>query len=211
MDVSRIKLLLAQFLVTLTAVVMALVAYDYYRRPDTEAARAQTQALKRQADALVQGTQSQTQALREQAKSLSEQATALKNEVSAEHRAADAQRERFMAATYRAEGLQAVGAAKVAVAEYYENYGKFPTSNSQVGLAPPDQFKGQSLRRMAISEGGVISLIYDAKSGVDGGTIRLIPDNTHPGTPLKWRCISPNFSDIAVTIPQCSYRAPDRG
>ena len=200
------KSLLIQFVVTLAAIGVALAAYDYYRRPDVAAARAQTEALERHAAELTESTKTQTQALSQQAQALGEQATALKNEVAAEHHEAAAQKQRFVATSYRTEGLQVVGTAKVAVAEYFANYGKFPSSNNQVGLGAPDQFSGQSLRRMGISEGGVITLTYDAKSGVDGGIIRLIPDNANPSI-LKWRCISPNFSDIALTIPQCSYHA----
>lgn len=208
MNTSRIKPLLLQFVVTLTAVGLALAAYDYYRRPDIAAARAQAAALQHQAAALANSTKAQAQVLTRQAQALSDQASALKNEVSNEHRDAAAQKQRYLTASYRAEGLQVVGAAKTAVAEYLANTGRFPSSNKQIGLAAPDQFKGQSLRRMSISEGGVITLTYDAKSGVDGGIIRIIPDNADPSL-LKWRCISPNFRDIALTIPQCSYQSRD--
>lgn len=180
--------LLLQFVVTLAAVGVALLAYDYFRQPEIDAARQQTAALA------------------SQAQQLGDQATALKNQVAEQRSKEEARKQKFLTASYRAEGLQVAASAKVAVVESYFNTGKLPSSNAEVGMSAPDEFQTQSLRSMRIGDGGVITLTYDAKSGVDGGIIQLVPDldNTYN---IQWKCTSPDFRDIAETIPQCSYQA----
>lgn len=207
-----------QLVITLTAIGVALAAYDYLRRSDIAETRTQTAALKQQAPALLETTQSQTkelgrqaQALSDQAQALSNQATALKDEVAAEHLEAANQRQRAMIAVYLAQGLQAASSAKVAIAEYYYSTGKPPASNHDAGLVEPEEYKGDSLRRMTISTGGIITLVYDEKSSVDNGKIQLVPDIRNAQAQLNWRCVSPDFTNIATVLPPCQYVAAHDG
>lgn len=193
----QLKLLLRQFAITLVAVGVALAAYDYLRQPDIEAMRVQTAHL-------VESSTKQAELLSKQAQSLSDQASALKEQVANEHRQAAERKEKSLIAFYRAEGLQLSGSAKVAVAEYYFSNGEFPSSNAELGLGAPEQFHGQSLRSMHLSEGGIITLTYDAKSGFDGGSIQLIPE-VGATAGLQWKCVTTDFRDIAASIPQCGY------
>jgi hypothetical protein len=179
---------LLQFFVTLVAVALALIAYEYYRTPQVDQTRAQTEALRQQAEAL------------------SRQASELKDEVSREHDAAARERERHVAASLLSEGLLVASMAKVAIAEFYQSTGAWPSSNHDVGLNDPAQFRGRSLKRMHVSEGGVITLTYDEKTGVNDGTIRLVPDAGNPQMGVRWRCVSPSFREIAISIPPCEYQ-----
>lgn len=206
------KRLLQQFVVTLVAIAVALAAYYFIRRPDIATRRAQTAeltrgaaALKQQSAALLQSSAEQADKLSQRAQALGNQASALRNEVAKQQRQATTRKEKFLAASFRAEGLQMGATAKLAIAEHYMATGKLASSNAQVGLPAPAQFKGRSVRSMRISEGGVITLTYDAKSGIDGGAIQLVPEHTLSSR-LRWRCVSPDFHDIAETIPQCSYQ-----
>ncbi|MDN5925199.1 MAG: pilin [Xanthomonadales bacterium] len=186
MSAVRGKPLLLQFIVTLAAVAVALLAYHYVQRPEIIAMRAQTDALK------------------VQAQTLSDQATALKNQVATEHQRRAEQQQRYQMGAYLLEGFRAVTAAKLAATEYFYTHGKFPASNAQVGIVAPDQFTGRSLRSMALSEGGVITLTFDAKSGVDNGIIKFVPRSAN-SPQVKWLCTSPDFKEIALSFPQCSY------
>ena len=169
--------------------------------------KAQTDALKERAAELVETTQAQTKELGRQTQALSEQATALKDQVADEHREAANQRERAMIAFNLAQGLTAASTAKVAITEYYYSNGEPPASNHDVGLAEAEQYKGDSLRNMTISRGGVITLTYDEKTGVDNGKIQLIPDINSAQAQLNWRCVSPSFANIAIMLPNCRYLA----
>src|SRR4051812_29749850 len=108
-----------QFLFTLGAVLIVLLAYEHYRRTELAAVRQQAEALKAQAEALSRQTREQTQALQEQASALREktealhaETTAMKNEVAAEHEAAQVEQERYRLKAYRMEGLAAAQSVK---------------------------------------------------------------------------------------------------
>jgi hypothetical protein len=202
-----------QFLFTLGAVLIVLLAYEHYHRAELVATREQAQALKEQAEALSRQTKAQTEALQEQANALREkteamhaEATAMKNEVAAEHQAAQIERERYQLRAYRMEGLAAAQSVKVAIAESYMTTGKLPRSNKEAGVAEPDKFNGHALERVDVGKDGSITLTYNEKSGERGGTIELIPDTGNATMGIKWRCMSADFSDIAQTSAQCEYR-----
>lgn len=187
------KRLLQHFVVTLVAVAVALLVYDHFRQPDIRAARQQTAALA-----------AQTEDLHNQATALSEKASALESQVSEQRRKAAERKDKYLTASYRASGLADAGSFRTAVVEYYFTHGEFPASNEQARLQAPEEYGSRALRAMAISKGGVITLTYDARSGVDGGTIQLIPEAGHSGGP-RWTCVTSDFAYIAETIPQCSY------
>jgi len=112
--------------------------------------------------------------------------------------------------TVHSDFQRATDRAKSAMAEYYASHHSWPAKNEDVGLPPPDSYRGESLRRMEIM-GPVINLIFDAKSGADGSRITL---NALP-TPdmamgISWDCIS-NIADIAMILPTCKYAKPYGG
>lgn len=204
MSVSpRLRGALVQFGVTLAAVLVGLGAYALYNRPQRQATQAQIETLRTQAER----TRAEAAALARQSGALADQGAALGRQVEEEHQRASAERERYLAAALLAEGFVVASNAKTAVAEYYMNYGKLPASNRDIGLPAADRFRGQSLRSMAIAAGGRITLTYDAKSGVDGGTIELVPDTSNPAMGIRWRCVTSSYEHITVTIPQCEFQA----
>lgn len=199
---------LKQVLVTLAAIVIALLAYDMFRRSEARAAKEQAQkleeraaALQKQADALRQ----QTEAMHEHADQLHAEAAAMKDEVAAEHAAAELERQRYLLRTYRMEGFAAAQSVKVAIAEAYMNSGKLPASNHDAGIAEPEQFTGQALQSLQVEPGGIITLVYNEKAGVKDGRIVLTPETGNATLGIKWRCESPDFKDIALSMAQCEY------
>lgn len=188
--------LLKQFLITFAAVALALGGYAVYEQAQ----------MREQAETLRTQTRKDSEILRQQADALSKQAAALKTQVDDEHQQAAADRERLLRATYLSEGLVAAAAGKTAIAEYYLTRGELPTSNRDVGMPEPDQFKGKSLRRLQVSARGVITLSYDGHSGVDGGTIQMIPEVGNAAMGVKWRCVTASYPDIPALVPQCEYQ-----
>jgi len=109
-------------------------------------------------------------------------------------------------ALIREDFMQATSGMKVAIAEYYANMGKLPTRNSDTGLPAPMDYRGQSLRSATVGLNGVIELEFDARSGKDGGRIRLIPDTSHANAMgLSWRCETPDYPLIKRALPTCDY------
>lgn len=111
------------------------------------------------------------------------------------------------------EGLVAASSAKASVAEYYMSAGEMPGSNSDLGLGEPDSYRGQSLRSMQVADGGKIVLVFDAASGVEGGTVELTPDLAgHESMGVQWQCSTHDFVNIARAWPGsgCEYMATDK-
>lgn len=107
-------------------------------------------------------------------------------------------------AAYLAEGLALATSVKHQIAYFYAENGRFPSSNKELGLPGPEQFLGQSLTKLAISDGGVIAITFNELSGVKGGIIRLLPDAGNPAI-LQWRCETPSYKNIGKWAPQCKY------
>jgi len=201
-----------QIAITLALVLPALLGYEQYRRSEARAARELAEQLREQAEALSRQTKAQTEAMQEQAQQLKQQSEALqqqteamKQQVAQEHEQAESAQRLYLTRSYRMEGLAAAQSVKVAITEYYMNYGKLPHSNREAGVAEPDKFSGQALRRLTVDAHGAIELTYDEKSGIGGGTIRLVPDVSNATAMITWRCQSPDFSDIALSVAQCEY------
>jgi type IV pilus assembly protein PilA len=103
---------------------------------------------------------------------------------------------------------RAADGAKTAVAEFYANSGHWPAKNEDAGLPTPDTYRGESLRRLDVN-GPVITLTFDARSGIDGGKIVLAGEATpNFAMGINWTCASPNIIDIATIFPTCEYRQP---
>lgn len=106
------------------------------------------------------------------------------------------------------DALRAMNSIKISMEEYYTNTGKWPESNAAAGIPPPEAFRGTSLRRLDL-DGWTVRLTFDAKSGVNGGTVVF----TGSATPqlvmgIQWHCTSPSFPYIAKAIPDCTYTRP---
>lgn len=111
----------------------------------------------------------------------------------------------YVAAAYIAEGLALATNIKHEIAYFYAENGRFPSSNEELGLPAPEQFVGQSLSRLAVSDGGVIAITFNHLSGIKDGVIRLLPDGSNPAMGLQWRCETPSYKNIGEWAPQCKY------
>ncbi|GJM05997.1 MAG: hypothetical protein DHS20C09_19930 [marine bacterium B5-7] len=110
---------------------------------------------------------------------------------------------RALQASYRASGLQTGSMIKLYVTEYYMMEGRFPDSNSKLKLPRPESYANDRVKSITVSKGGRITIVYTAKSGIDGGAIVLSPrERNHQ---LVWQCTSRDFEDIQDTLPACFY------
>lgn len=95
---------------------------------------------------------------------------------------------------------------QIAVAEYYNNFGKLPKSNADAGLPPPSEYRGDTLRSATIGADGSIEMVFDGKSGKQGGRVRLIPDLSHVAAmSVQWHCQSPDYPQIDHILRNCAY------
>ncbi len=197
------------FVVALLVFGVALIGYEIYRDQARRAEDAKQEARMEQLAQQTSALKQQAERLREQAAKLGEQTNAMQQQVQDEQRAAEEAKQRFIGAANIAEGIQASSFAKPAIVDFYMSEGRWPSSNADIGMQAPDKFSGHSLRSMAVSAGGVITLTYDEKSGVDRGVVQLIPDASNPQLGIKWRCVTPTYANIATIMPNCEYRLDD--
>lgn len=87
-----------------------------------------------------------------------------------------------------AEAMQALGAAKIGVAEFYNASGNWPTSNTQAGL--PAETSGKYITAVDISTPGtlVVELGGNANAAIAGRTIALQPYLSTPGGHVLFFC-----------------------
>ncbi len=88
-----------------------------------------------------------------------------------------------------AEGLNVAGGAKVAVTEYYQDRGVFPTDNAEAGLSAAANISGKYVNSVTVG-GAVITIQYgvDANVQIIGKTVRLTAlDNLGS---VSWTCAS---------------------
>ncbi|MDH3744311.1 MAG: pilin [Acidobacteriota bacterium] len=102
-------------------------------------------------------------------------------------------------------GLASANPVKRDVIQYYEEYGKMPSSNDELGLPEPADLSGRSLRGIEVTEGGQLILTFSYELGVDQGRIYLTPSLANP-TMNSWSCTTPSYPKIEKLIPECEFR-----
>ena len=90
------------------------------------------------------------------------------------------------------EGSALADGVKTAVAEFYQNKGRFPGANSSAGLATSTSIKGQYVSSVDVGTSGLIAAYY---GGSKANTKIKITDNlqfsavTNAGS-IEWHCKS---------------------
>ena len=89
-----------------------------------------------------------------------------------------------------AEGLNLSGGAKVAVTEFTQDRGVFPTNNAEAGLEAAANIQGKFVTSVTVAD-DVITVQYgnDVNVQILGETITLTADTTTPGS-VRWVCAS---------------------
>ncbi len=95
------------------------------------------------------------------------------------------------------EGLSLADGAKTAVAEYYANTGKWPSSNTVAGLASAGSIGGNYVGSVDVKTSGFITITYGkvgtgnygskANSAISGDSL-VLSANTAGGGSIQWTC-----------------------
>jgi type IV pilus assembly protein PilA len=105
------------------------------------------------------------------------------------------------------EGPVLADGAKTAVAEFYQNTGRFPTNNTSAGLAKPESITGQYVSSITVASGNNGAIITAAYGGTKAST--KIPTSahlilspiTHEGS-IAWVCKPEGTTIKANYLPQ---------
>ena len=152
----------------------------------------------------IETLKAQTDRLSEEANRLSQESATFKRQVDDERLAAEKMAKDLNQAASLVNGFQLSMGVKTAITSYYAEQNAFPKSNADIGVGESDSFKSSTLKSLSVSKGGVITLTYDEKTGVDNGTIRLTPSANNMQI-INWKCSSPNYENIAKIFSSCTY------
>ena len=89
------------------------------------------------------------------------------------------------------EGSSLADGTKTAVAEFYNNTGRFPTSNESAGLALPDDIQGNYVESLNVGGGTILATFSSgtpqkANDAIDTAVLEFSPI-THGGS-IAWAC-----------------------
>ncbi len=89
-----------------------------------------------------------------------------------------------------AEGLNLFSGAKVAVTEFYQDRGLFPTNNAEAGVEAAANIQGKYVDSVTVID-EVITVQYgnDVNAQIFGETITLTANTSTPGS-VRWVCAS---------------------
>ncbi len=95
---------------------------------------------------------------------------------------------------------------QVAILESYMVRGQLPADNEAAGLPAPDRYRGKALMSATVRDGS-IELVFNAKSGKEGGRIQLVPDVSHiDAMGMQWHCETRDYRNIERILPACTYK-----
>ena len=86
------------------------------------------------------------------------------------------------------EGEVLASGAKTAIAEFYNQNGRMPASNTSAGMATDTDIKGKYVTKVTVGTGGLVTATYgnDANAKISTKTVVLSP-TTAPGSVI-WKC-----------------------
>lgn len=92
--------------------------------------------------------------------------------------------------TQVSDGLSLASGAKTAVAEFYQNRGRWPASNASAGLAASTSITGNFTTGVNVGASGVITAFYgdEANAAITSSTVTLVPSSA--GGSVEWDCSS---------------------
>ena len=94
------------------------------------------------------------------------------------------------------EGINAAGAARVSVAEFWNSRGTFPTTNVEAGLAAAASYASREVQSVTVTSNGTTNATIDVAFTAVGGTLAAGDIIRFTGTPsaggagLEWTCIT---------------------
>jgi type IV pilus assembly protein PilA len=89
------------------------------------------------------------------------------------------------------EGASLADGAKTALAEFYNNMGRFPSTNASAGLSSPDQIKGNYVNRVNGANGIIVATFsstapFKANTTINGQTLSYSAVTTAGA--VRWEC-----------------------
>ncbi len=92
------------------------------------------------------------------------------------------------------EGLTLASGAKIAVEEYYSQYGDWPTNNAAAGVADQHDIMGKYTEHVSVNDNVIeIKYEYDANVNIHGDKIDLTATDNKGS--ISWTCAGDGIAD----------------
>lgn len=100
----------------------------------------------------------------------------------------------YIARTQMTEAINLAGGQKSSVTEFHADKGRFPTSNTEAGIANATDINGKYVQKVEVKAGGAIEATMkgtDVSKDIQGGTVTLTPTTqTATSGSYVWTCTS---------------------
>lgn len=118
----------------------------------------------------------------------------------------------FVNAALLSRGYAMANDYRLMAADFWQRQGEQACSNADLELPAFRPRPDESLQRVEVTACGEITLTYDAKSGIDGGTILMTASvvKEYMGNKLKWKCTTQDYPEIGAFMPGCVFLQTQR-
>jgi len=88
------------------------------------------------------------------------------------------------------EGINLATGSKVAVVEFHQNSGAFPTSNAEAGVPDAATITGNYVTSVTVGADGIITVLYSPGAHADlaGDTLIMTPTAAANAGSVEWDC-----------------------
>lgn len=192
------KPFLTMFAASALAMIGALFAYDLFVAQPRDARQQATirQALETAGEAGLAGRREEAAAVADELQASVDRTIANARNAMAQDAAATDLRARI------AEGLNRASMAKLAVAESYMSFGRWPNDAKEAGLGAPESYAVGAVTGVELAAEGTVVVRY-ADSIAPGALVRLIPTAHSDSGVINWRCEPEGFPDTGVLPSGC--------
>jgi type IV pilus assembly protein PilA len=108
------------------------------------------------------------------------------------------------------EGLNAAGAARASVGDYYMTRNAFPANNDEAGLDAPATYATDIIQSLTVGANGTVTVAFKDIGGsvTAGDDLVFTPNAAAPGAPITWSCLGTGSLDQKYRPANCRGNAP---
>lgn len=191
------------FILTLVAVLiggfLALLGYDRFVVKPREAAAAKAEALV----AAHAAAQLDLGKARSEARAVATEVEAsVQRSVDNARQTMDAQAAEMNQRGLVADAVQRATMFRVALTEYYQINGRWPSDADEAGLPSPSEMRGGAVRTVTVGAQGMVAIALDDRFGA-GSVIVLKPDANAASGIVDWNCEVKGDPALKQAMPRC--------
>jgi type IV pilus assembly protein PilA len=112
------------------------------------------------------------------------------------------QYQNYLVRTQVSEGVNLADGAKTAVAEYFQNYGRYPSTNASAGLSNAASIKGKYVTSLTQVKGVITVLFNEAEANKNLLNTHIDLSASDNGGAIAWNCKSTAAGTSKTNVPE---------